>query len=198
MILQSILILPIHPRFLCLLVPPCPISFPRIYLDRTHFLPLIDLMSLLHSLLVSPTSSHYLFLPRLGVRWPAFTMWGFIRSAWTALTLVMRYHYWTKVRDPSMHLSSLPCLIRALPPYQSSWSVCCNSTCLRCNNLVCNSLTKNGNFNQMPQHCTGFSLFAAHGTYSNPCISSTFIKIYKLHFFSLSFVQELALYPEAF
>ena len=90
----------------------CPLpSSPHIYLALTHHLLLIDLMSAQHSLFVSPTSSpqpFLLFLPCLIVKGPAFTMWGFIRSAWTALTLVMRFHYWTKVRDPSSErLSSL-------------------------------------------------------------------------------------------
>lgn len=67
------------------------------YLTLTHGLLLIDLMSRMHAVFLRPAS-----LPMLTqcevVR---FTMWGFISSAWTALTLVVRFHYWAEVKDPS-------------------------------------------------------------------------------------------------
>lgn len=89
--------------------PWCPFGlrllpyFPNIYLALTHLLLLIDLMSLLRSLAlwVQLGLLRLPMFPCLSVKGPAFTMWGFIRSVWTALTWVMRFHYWTKVRDPS-------------------------------------------------------------------------------------------------
>lgn len=101
------------------LVALCLLSyFPCIYWVLTHLLLLKIWCLSCNSRFVSPTSSPRSSLPLSSQRGgPAFTMWGFIRSAWTALTLVMRFHYWTKVRDPSsVRLSSLLHLIYARPP----------------------------------------------------------------------------------
>lgn len=73
--------LPPGASFALLLLP----SSSHIYLALTHPLLLIDLMSPLYAFLVSPTGFPPSFLPpslsRFSLKEPAFTMWGFIRSA---------------------------------------------------------------------------------------------------------------------
>lgn len=59
------------------------------------------------------------------MRGPAFATWGFIRSAWTALTLVTRFHDWTEVR--AIPAASPPsCVSPDLPSVSRARSVCCS------------------------------------------------------------------------
>lgn len=136
-----------------LFAPWCPLAlrvlpyFPHIYLALTHLLLLIDLMSLLHSLFVSPNSSPHFFLPPSLPPSPQHeeTSLHYVslhyRSAWTALTLVMQFHYCTKVRDPrSERLSSILSAL-SLPPCPQDWSICCDSACVYCGSCVCHCIT---------------------------------------------------------
>lgn len=87
---------------------------------------------------------------RLGVRGPAFATWGFIRSAWTALTLVTRFHDWTKVR--AIPAASPPsCVSPDLPSGSRARSVCCDSAC-----GCCSGVTSAAPLIKCPQSASGF------------------------------------------
>lgn len=93
--------------------------------------------------------------PGLSVKGWVFTVWGFIRSAWTALTLVMRLHYWSRVRDPSSErLSSIlswartPCLF--LSPHAETQHARAASAGV---SVACQ---QRWSFNQMPTEITHY------------------------------------------